>query len=84
MAVWVMEARVLPGFRLWPRFSDAASGEVDLRNFIERDHRTIVRQLRDPNAFATIRLEADTVVRGNGFDLAPEFLRARLESNAAA
>lgn len=84
MVVWVTEARVLPGFRLWLRFSDAACGEVDLREFVERDHRTIVRQLCDPAAFADIRLESDTVVWGNGFDLAPEFLRARLESNAAA
>jgi hypothetical protein len=84
MVVWVTEARALPGFRLWLRFSDAACGEVNLRDFVESDHRSIVRQLRDPVAFAAIRVEADTVVWGNGFDLAPEFLRARLESNAAA
>jgi hypothetical protein len=84
MVVWVTEARALPGFRLWLRFSDAAFGEVNLRDFVERDDRPIVRQLRDPTTFADIRVEADTVVWGNGFDLAPEFLRARLESNAAA
>jgi hypothetical protein len=74
----------MPGFRLWLRFSDAACGEVNLQDFVERDQRSIVRQLRDPAAFADIRVDADTVVWGNGFDLAPEFLRARLESNAAA
>lgn len=84
MFVWVTEARALPGFRLWLRFSDAACGEVKLRDFIERDHRSIVRQLLDPVVFADIRVQADTVVWGNGFDLAPEFLRARLESDAAA
>lgn len=84
MVVWVTEARAMPGYRLWLRFSDAACGEVDLREFIEKDHRTIVRQLSDPATFAAIRVEADTVVWGNGFDLAPEFLRSRLESNAAA
>jgi len=84
MVVWVTEARALPGFRLWLRFSDAACGEVNLRDFVEMDHRSVVRQLRDPVAFADIRIEADTVVWGNGFDLAPEFLRACLESNAAA
>jgi len=84
MVVWVTEARALPGFRLWLRFSDAACGEVNLRDFVEMDHRSIVRQLRDPVAFADIRIDADTVVWGNGFDLAPEFLRACLESNAAA
>lgn len=84
MVVWVTEAKALPGFRLWLRFSDAASGEVQLREFVETDQRSIVRQLRDPVAFADLRVEADTVVWGNGFDLAPEFLRSRLESNAAA
>jgi hypothetical protein len=84
MVVWVTEAKALPGFRLWLRFSDAACGEVNLQDFVERDQRSIVRQLRDPAAFADIRVDADTVVWGNGFDLAPEFLRARLESNAAA
>jgi hypothetical protein len=84
MVVWVTEARALPGFRLWLRFSDAACGVVSLRDFLEKDQRSIVRQLRDPVAFADIRVEADTVVWSNGFDLAPEFLRARLESNAAA
>jgi hypothetical protein len=84
MVVWVTEAKALPGYRLWLRFSDAACGEVDLRDFVDKDHRAIVRQLRDPAAFADIRVEADTVVWGNGFDLAPEFLRSRLKSNAAA
>jgi len=84
MVVWVTEAKALPGYRLWLRFSDAACGEVNLQDFVERDHRSVVRQLRDPAAFADIRVEADTVVWSNGFDLAPEFLRARLESNAAA
>ena len=84
MVIWVTEARALQGFRLWLRFSDAACGVVSLQDFVENDHRSIVRQLRDPASFADIRVEADTVVWGNGFDLAPEFLRARLESNAAA
>lgn len=82
MIVWVTEARALPGYRLWLRFSDSACGEVDLREMVHGDHRAIVRQLRDPAAFASIRVEADTVVWENGFDLAPEFLRSRLESSA--
>jgi hypothetical protein len=57
---------------------------VDLREFIEADRRPIVRQLRDPMVFANLRVESDTVVWANGFDLAPEFLRARLNTDAAA
>ena len=84
MMVWVTEAKALPGFRLWLRFSDGSQGEVDLREFIESDRREVVRQLREPAAFATLAVDADTVVWGNGFDLAPEFLRARLDTDAAA
>jgi hypothetical protein len=84
MVVWVTEAKALPGYRLWLRFSDAACGEVSLQDFVEKDHRSIVRQLCDPTVFSDIRIDGDTVVWGNGFDLAPEFLRARLESDAAA
>ena len=32
--------------------------------------------LRERSAFSAIRVEMDTVVWENGFDLAPEFLRA--------
>lgn len=84
MVVWVIEAKALPVMKLWLRFSDASEGEVDLREFIEADSRPIVRQLRDPIACAALRVDADTVVWANGFDLAPEFLRARLNTNAAA
>jgi Protein of unknown function (DUF2442) len=84
MMVWVTEARTLPEFTLWLRFSDASEGKVDLREFIDSDRRPIVRQLRDPAVFANLRVDADTVVWANGFDLAPEFLRARLNKDAAA
>lgn len=84
MVVWVTEAKALPGFRLWLRFSDGSQGEVALREFIESDRREIVRQLRDPAVFSNFVVDADTVVWTNGFDLAPEFLRARLNSDAAA
>jgi hypothetical protein len=84
MVVWVTEAKALPGYRLWVRFSDASQGEVDLREFIESDRREIVQQLREPVVFASLAVDSDTVVWANGFDLAPEFLRARLSSGAAA
>ena len=73
--VWVTEARALPAYRLWVRFSDGTAGVVDLSELIASDPRPIVRDLRDPTAFAAIRVEMDTVVWENGFDLAPEFLR---------
>ena len=74
--IWVTDAKALPDFRLRVCFSDGSEGEIDLREFIETDSRPIVKALRDQSTFSSIRVEMDTVVWENGFDLAPEFLRA--------
>ena len=74
--IWVTNAKVLPDYRLSVSFSDGSEGEVNLKPFIEADTRPIVKALRDGVAFSAIRVEMDTVVWENGFDLAPEFLRA--------
>ena len=84
MVVWVTEAKALPVSRIWLRFSDSSEGVVDLREFIQSDHREIVRQLQDPAVFQNFSVENDTVVWANGFDLAPEFLRARLDTTPRA
>jgi len=82
--IWVTDAKALPDYRLQVRFSDGAEGEIDLQGFIESDPRPIVKALRDRAAFAAIRVEMDTVVWANGFDLAPEFLRERMKPRVAA
>ena len=82
--IWVTEASVLPEFRLRVRFSDETEGEVDLREFIAADCRPIVAELRNPDAFAAIRVEMDTVVWANGFDLAPEFLYTQARAHSLA
>jgi len=82
--IWVTDAKALPGFCLWVRFSDNTEGEIDLKDFVAGDPRPVVAGLRDPAAFAAIRVESDTVVWGNGFDLAPEFPRAKTRAHASA
>jgi hypothetical protein len=82
--IWVTDAKALPGFCLWVRFSDDTEGDVDLEDFVASDPRPIVAGLRDPAAFAAIRVELDTVVWANGFDLAPEFLRAKMRAHTSA
>ena len=82
--IWVTDAKVLPDFCLWVRFSDKSEGEVSLKSFVASDPRSIVAALRDPVAFAAIRIEMDTVVWANGFDLAPEFLHAKVRAHASA
>lgn len=82
--IWVTEAKALQDFRLRIRFSDGTEGEVDLKDFIATDSRPIVAALRDPGAFSAVRVDMDTVVWDNGFDLAPEFLYAQAQTHAAA
>lgn len=81
---WVTAARALANYCLWVRFDDGVEGEVDLRDLVTSDQRPIVVALRVPDAFASIRVEHDTVVWENGFDLAPEYLRANLRTRASA
>ncbi len=82
--IWVTDAKVLPDYRLRVRFSDGSEGDVDLKDFIQTDPRPIVNALRDRAAFSAIRVELDTVVWENGFDLAPEFLRAMSKPHVPA
>jgi len=82
--IWVTDAKALPGFRLWVRFSDNTEGEVDLKDFVASDPRPIVAGLRDHATFAAMRVELDTVVWADGFDLAPEFLRAKMRARVSA
>jgi|tagenome__1003787_1003787.scaffolds.fasta_scaffold20218737_2 hypothetical protein len=81
-AIWVTAAKALPQYRVRVSFSDGSAGEVDLEDFVFKDRRPIVAALRDPGAFATLRVELDTIVWANGFDLAPEFLYANKKSYA--
>ncbi len=82
--IWVTDAKPVADFRLWVRFSDGIEGEIDLKEFVNSDPRPIVVALRDREAFSAIRVEMDTVVWANGFDLAPEFLYARAKAHASA
>lgn len=81
--IWVTDARTLPDYRLWIRFSDNIEGEFDMKDFIASDWRPIVTALRDAAMFSSIRVEMDTVVWSNGFDLAPEFLYAQAKAHAS-
>jgi hypothetical protein len=74
--IWVTDAKSFPDYRPWVRFSDGIEGEIDLQELVNSDPRPIVAALRDRETFAAIRVEMDTVVWANGFDLAPEFLYA--------
>ena len=82
--IHVTDARYLDGYRLWLRFSDASEGEIDLADLVLNDKRPIVAALRDPAVFAAIRVDMDTVVWDNGFDLTPEYRHARAKAATTA
>jgi Protein of unknown function (DUF2442) len=82
--IWVTDAKHLGGYRLWVRFSDKSEGEIDLTDLVMNDKRQIVAALRDPTEFSALRVDMDTVVWDNGFDLAPEYLHTRAKAAAAA
>ncbi len=81
--IWVKDAKHLGGYRLRLRFSDGTDGEVDLERLVLSDTRPIVAALRDPVVFTAFKVDMDTVVWDNGFDLAPEYLYAQAKAAAA-
>ena len=71
----VIEARHLGGHRVWLRFQDGTSGEVDLFGELEGP---VFEPLRDPSVFLRFRIEGHTLAWENGADFAPEFLHEKV------
>lgn len=73
------------GYRLFVRFNNGVSGEIDLSDELWGE---VFAPLKDPALFATARQDSvmGTVVWANGADFAPEFLLDLLnkQSRAAA
>lgn len=74
MIVRVLEASHRGGHRVWLRFDDGSSGEVDLERDLDGE---VFEPLRDPAYFAGFVVD-ETLTWPNGADFAPEFLRARV------
>jgi hypothetical protein len=79
----VTDVQTRGAYRLWLRFNDGASGEVDLRNHLTG---AVFEPLRDPVLFAAVRLDPEirTIAWPNGADFAPEFLHGLLSAGVAA
>ena len=77
----VTAVRALGGHGLWLRFSDGVEGEVELADLLDGP---VLEPLRDPELFATVRLEPPfTIGWPNGADIAPETLYRRLQVTGA-
>ncbi len=72
-ASWrVIEVHTLPGYRLFVRFIDDTTGEVDLSRLVMSDSAGIFSALRDPALFAQVYLEYGAVMWPGEIDLAPD------------
>ena len=73
MILHTTEVMPLPNYRLFLRFNNGQSGEVNLTDELDGE---VFGALRDPALFATASQHPvmRTVAWANGADLAPEFL----------
>jgi hypothetical protein len=76
--IYVTDASYVGDYKIHLRFSDSREGVVDLQEVIVGDHRQVFRELQDMKRFQDFHVEMDTIVWGNGLDLAPEFLWERV------
>jgi Protein of unknown function (DUF2442) len=79
----VIDARHAGGYRVWLRFADGLTGEVDLERELWGP---VFEPLKDITEFAKLYAdpECKTVVWPNGADLAPEFLYDELKAVTAS
>jgi hypothetical protein len=78
----VVEARALPGFRVWVRFADGTIGEDDLSGLVGQG---VFKRWEQPGEFEHLRVDSDagTVVWPGDLDIAPDALYARITARAA-
>ena len=74
----VTEARALAPFRLFLRFDDDQTGEIDLRDLVPFDG--VFARLRDPEFFAQVKVnpELGCTEWPNGADLDTQVLYSRI------
>ncbi len=74
---YVVEARYVSNYRLWLRFSDGTSGEVDLANELWGE---VFEPLKNLDVFQSFSVDNEfgTVTWPTGADFAPEFLYSRV------
>jgi len=73
MILHVKEAKYLRDYVIWVKFNDGIAGEVDLSLELTGE---IFGPLKDKEVFKSFKVDPtlETIVWGNGADLAPEFL----------
>lgn len=75
MFLHVIEAKYINGYKIWAKFNDGTSGEIDLSSDLDEG---IFKQLKEIKYFMNFSLEGHTLSWENGADFAPEYLRKKL------
>jgi Protein of unknown function (DUF2442) len=73
----VVDARYAGGYRVWLRFADGLTGEIDLSAELWGP---VFEPLRSVETFAKVHLEpdTDTIAWPNGADFSPSWLHGQL------
>ena len=81
----VTEAKYIGDYKISVAFNDGYRFIADFEKIVKSDHRAIVQQLADINAFKDFSLQAHTITWSNGVDFAPEFIKSlqKVPENAA-
>jgi Protein of unknown function (DUF2442) len=76
----IVDARHAGGFRVWLRFADGLTGEIDLTDQL---FGPVFEPLKNLDVFAQVRIdpETDTITWPNGADFSPTWLREQLLAN---
>jgi hypothetical protein len=78
---WIVtQVTVRPDFELFVQFRDGTSGPVYMKTKLSRPC-GVFEVLRDPQVFATARVEEGDVVWPNGLDLAPDRMYDEIKAN---
>jgi len=78
MILHVKKARYLHDYVIWVKFNDGIAGEIDLRNELEGE---MFSPLKNKKLFKSFKVDPvlETIVWKNGADLAPEFLHDNIK-----
>jgi len=76
----VMDVTARPDFELFVRFRDGTSGSVYMHAKLNCPC-GVFEALRDPQVFATVRVEDGDVVWPNGLDLAPDAMYEEIKAH---
>jgi hypothetical protein len=75
--------KVLPSenYKLTVEFDNGEKGDLDMTPFLGLG---VFQRLKNPEAFARVRVAFDTIEWESGVDLDPEFVYSRCEKQAAS